>query len=55
MNDYWVSETNVYKIYAETVDEAKQIWEQHCNGTSSAELPIKLKGVEVDADWEDNE
>lgn len=52
MNDYWVSETNTYKIYADSLDEAKQIWEQFCDGTPWTELPMKLKGIEVDADWE---
>lgn len=51
MDDFWVTESNTYKIYADSVEEAKEIWDKYCNGTSSAELPMKLKDVTVDADW----
>ena len=53
MDDFWVTESNTYKIYADSVDEAKEIWNKYCNGTPSSELPMKLKAVELDADWEE--
>lgn len=55
MNDYWVSETNVWKIYADTEEEAKEIWQKYCDGVPSSELDMKLKGCLVDADWPDDE
>jgi hypothetical protein len=51
MNDYWVTESNTWKIYANTEAEAREIWNKFCNGTPAAQLDMKLKDITVDADW----
>ena len=53
MNDsYWISETLTYKIFAESEEEARKIWNRYwIDGEDINNLDVKLKGVDVEADW----
>jgi hypothetical protein len=49
-NTYWVSETFVWKITAESEEEAKQTWEAYLDDAPDMSKMV-LKGIEHDTDW----
>jgi hypothetical protein len=51
-NGYWITEYTTYKIFANSEDEARVIWNKYwCDGEEIATLDIKVKDGGVDADW----
>lgn len=52
MGAYWVTETMTWKIYADSEDEARNIWRRYQEGESWGVLDMKLKGVDTEGDWD---
>jgi hypothetical protein len=53
MSDFWITESITYKIYAESEEQAREIWNKYwCDGEDVSTLDMKFKGAEVDADWD---
>ena len=54
MNDFWVTECVTYKIYADSEEQAREIWNKYwCDGEDISTLDMKFKEatVEADCDW----
>jgi hypothetical protein len=53
MEGYWITESTTYKIFAESEEEARDIWNKYWNeGVAWTELPMNVKDGGVEADWE---
>jgi hypothetical protein len=51
-NGYWITESTTYKIFAESEEEARKIWNRYwCDGEEPSTLDMKIKDGEVEADW----
>ncbi len=52
-NGWWITEYTTYKIFAETEEKARRIWNRYwCDGEEIATLDISLKDGGVEADWQ---
>lgn len=53
MEGYWITESTTYKIFAESEEEARAIWNRYwCDGEDPSTLDMKIKDGDVEADWE---
>ena len=53
MEGYWITESTTYKIFAESEEEARDIWDKYwTEGVAWTELPMNIKDGGVEADWE---
>ena len=51
-NGYWITESTTYKIFAESEEQARDIWNRYwCDGEDPSTLDMKIKGGDVEADW----
>jgi hypothetical protein len=51
-NGYWITESTTYKIFAESEEEAREIWNRYwCDGEHPSTLDMKIKDGDVEADW----
>jgi len=48
--DFWVSETLVWKITAESEEEARRVWQSYLDDAPDMSR-MKLKSVEHETDW----
>jgi hypothetical protein len=49
-NEYWVSETLVWKITARSEEEAQRVWQSYLNNAPNMAKMV-LKSVEHETDW----
>lgn len=53
MEGYWITESTTYKIFAESEEEARDIWDKYwTEGVPWTELPMNVKDGDVEAEWE---
>lgn len=53
MEGYWITESTTYKIFAESEEEARDIWDKYwTEGVPWTELPMNVKDGGVEAEWE---
>lgn len=53
MEGYWITESTTYKIFAESEEEARDIWNKYwCEGEDPSTLDMKIKYGDVEAEWE---
>lgn len=50
--DFWVTEILTWKIYADSQEEAKKIWEQYQETGEAPSANMKLKDYDIDPDWD---
>ena len=51
-NGYWITESTTYKIFAESEEQAREIWNRYwCDGEDLSTLDMKIKDGDVEADW----
>lgn len=56
LTGYWVSEETVWKIFARSESETREVWRSYQNGSvDMEELPMTVKNYEVSADWKVDE
>lgn len=52
VNGYWITESTTWKIFAESEDQAREIWQRYWrDGERWEELDMKPKDGSVEADW----
>jgi hypothetical protein len=53
MSSFWITESLTYKIYADSEEQAREIWNKYwCDGEDISTLDMWLKNSDVDADWD---
>jgi hypothetical protein len=53
MDGYWITESTTYKIFAESEEQACEIWNRYwCDGEDPSTLDMKIKDGDVEADWD---
>jgi hypothetical protein len=53
MDGYWITESTTYKIFAESEEQAREVWRKYwLEGINSGQLPMKAKSFDVEADWQ---
>ena len=51
-NGYWITEYTMYKIFADSEEEARTIWNKYwCDGEEIVTLPMTVKDGGVEAEW----
>jgi hypothetical protein len=52
-NGYWITESTTYKIFANSEEEARLIWNRYwCDGEPLSSLNVKIKDGNIEADWQ---
>ena len=53
MDGYWITESTTYKIFAESEEQACEIWNRYwCDGEDPSTLDMKIKDGDIEADWD---
>jgi len=50
-NGYWITESTTYKIFADSEEEAREIWNRYWLHGQDMSANMKIKGGDVEADW----
>jgi hypothetical protein len=50
-NGYWITESTTYKIFADSEEEAREIWNRYWLHGQDMSANMKIKDGDVEADW----